>query len=436
MIELRELADPEFHQWRSLCRHLMETDPVGGAADLEATLGRWTRFHPGWNRFPSDPCKVDPFIYVYISDDGGCTTTERPDVPPDQIQDGPAPPEFGQMLAAQSLRALAARLGARYPGSRTVLNNEVERIVERSHVPCEWLDRSAFRHRLADAFRCAGESVSEARMGKADVSRAEAPILKLVQDYLDCKLAGRDAAATLSEVIFLWCRLPLIWPVSVRFHDLHAQLNHLLEICHKLKTIAAGLDVPSYLDALRLALLYAWSGMLAARKAAGALANRPDDQQVLLRTAFNLDEMQAHYFAGANRLTALFTPKQSIEWLLGRSAPEEAFDSNLLYPPLKPMLDRDYVVAASEAEVWQEYCRISAMGNPVHLASLISDGEWPFLAPSIRKGVQERLAGAAGPGETPNATALSESDQIDAYLADIEQILSRSPEQAWPDPIR
>jgi hypothetical protein len=433
MIDCRELADPEFHQWRCLCRHLMETDPTEGAAGLEDMSGRWSLYYRGWNRYPADPAMRDPFIYVYISDDGGITTTKHPDVPLDEIVDGPVAPEFGNTIAAEKISTLTSSLRAKYPALESGLVATMEAIQERAKIQWQWVDRSTVLPRLAAVFRGAARAVSAAKAGTADITCAELLITVLVEDFLNCKLSGRDAASVLSEAIFLWCRLPLIWPVSVRFKDLRTQLDYLVETCHRIRSDSVNLDIPSYLNALRLAALYAWCGMFVARKAAEALDSRPDDQQALLRIAFNLDELQAHYLAGANQLPSLFEPRRAMEWLLEQNDPEKSFGTYKLHPSLRSMFDQSRNSTSSDAETWNEYYRLSASGKSMQVPDFIPSGQLSFLAPQIRSGVRERLTHLTrGETATP-ANPLSETEQVDSYLAEMNQIFSRTPEEAWPN---
>ncbi|MBY0430588.1 MAG: hypothetical protein K2Q10_05285, partial [Rhodospirillales bacterium] len=245
MDHLDEMADPRLHQWRCLCRHLTLSEPREAAGEMQARLGLWQQFRPGWNRCALDPLVEPCEVYVHISPGKRLTSEARPRIPAGEIHEVGEPPAFEDSVAWR----LTSRLGLDLAVEHPRLGNRIDAILEwlrrRGGGKPLHLDREALVEAVSRGAAGMVAAFADALRGQGDIRAVEKPIEELVTACVEHRLAGLEARHALSELLFLHARLPTVWPPFYHIQSVLGVLDRLFSVACRLKESRRDYDVPS-----------------------------------------------------------------------------------------------------------------------------------------------------------------------------------------------
>jgi len=330
-----EIHSVLLHRWLSACRELMIINPRVGAGHAASTLGVGREYHLGWNK-AKHKCG-DKFIF--ISPEEGKTTSVPPDVPPEIIHDVSGElPELSTTALWHLTQELAQKLSEvdSEPYSRERVAGIMLNILKASEpdlhsngkIMDEWVHR---------AFKTMEQALQEKR-----VDMLLKPALEVVKAYLNFELPGDLAAEILAYILSIQCNFPKFGqPKTTNHSDRLKAIDHLTSVTYRLlRKLRANKKVTPYFELTYLAGLYAQTAAVLAvherksgenldprtmtddeiRAISGGIGLSSSERARVDKLALDAEELFAHYSAPSFVLPALFSPVETLGWIITKSS--------------------------------------------------------------------------------------------------------------------
>ena len=315
-----EASDAALHRFLSFLRLLMCVHPRVGADEYASHLGHRSAMGllPGWNAVHRAGDADAPVVYVFIGEEFGRSTRERPDVPDDEIRsvfEDDLPP-FEECFAWQQVMDLAGLLTD--SPSSTIdpdwIQERLDSLRSLAEMPLRGHDESVDT-RIENALAGIRDAVNA-----PDVSLLafQDPVAQVIDDLLDFRMTLTQAYNVVSALLARYAiKVPSPLDVTGPAARIREQVDHLIGLATLIDRDRHQYDLGSYEQLSYLGLL--WSGVCVVLAEQMSSRSEPEElSRWLERRALYAEEKAVHYLQPAMMHPTSWAPFGMLEYRTAR----------------------------------------------------------------------------------------------------------------------